>query len=42
MSYVLILVSWIIFGAIHSLTASLSMKRLAAAQSGTFNRYYLQ
>ncbi|WP_461088583.1 methyltransferase family protein [Spirosoma gilvum] len=40
MGYVIILISWLTFGGIHSLTASLWMKRLATSHLGTFNRYY--
>ncbi len=40
MHYVLILVSWFMFGLIHSLTASSWLKQTAASRLGKLNRYY--
>ncbi|GAB3978941.1 isoprenylcysteine carboxylmethyltransferase family protein [Spirosoma terrae] len=40
MYYAYILLSWFLFGLIHSLTASLCMKQTMANKLGTFNRYY--
>lgn len=40
MSYALILLSWTIFGAIHSLTASFWLKQLVATRFGKLYPYY--
>lgn len=40
MIYALIVLSWVIFGAIHSFTASLWAKQFIAARFGKANNYY--